>query len=75
MYMKLAGGILWYEYWVRNFTVLVWMKNGCTESHFDIYSVENKNKISTNKKDKLNKDYLSLFLFSFKIIRIFKNPI
>ena len=74
MYMKLAGGILWYEYWVRNFTVLGWMKNGCTEGHFDIYSVENKNKISTNKKDKLNKDYLSLFLFSFKIIRIFKNP-
>ena len=41
--MKLADGILRSE-------LLVWMKNGCTENHFDLDSVQNKNKLSTNKK-------------------------
>ena len=41
--MKLAGGILWYE-------LLIWMRNGCTENHFNLDSVKNKNNISTNKK-------------------------
>ena len=69
MYMMLAGGILRYE-------LLVWMRNSCTENQLDLDSVKNKNKIYQRiKKDKVNKDYLLLFLFSFKIIRIFKNPI
>ena len=61
MYMKLASGILHYE-------LLVWRRNGCIENHFDLDTVKSKNKISMNKKNKLKKDYLSLFLFSFKII-------
>ena len=69
MYMMLAGGILRYE-------LLVWMRNSCTENHLDLDSVKNKNKMyQLIKKDKVNKDYLLLFLFSFKTIRIFKNPI
>ena len=44
------------------FTVLVWMKNGCAENHFDLDSAKNKNKVSPNNKKKLNKDYL-LFCF------------
>ena len=51
------------------------MRNVCTENLFDLDSVKIKNNISTNKRNELNKEYLSLFLFSFKIIRIFKNPI
>ena len=66
MYMKLASGVLRYE-------LLVCMRNVCTENHFDLDSVKNKKKISSIKKNKLNKDYLSLFLFSFKKIRISKN--
>ena len=49
MYMNLANGILPYE-------LLVWIRSGCTENHFDLNAVKNKNKISTNKKNKLNKD-------------------
>ena len=51
------------------------MRNVCTENLFDLDSVKIKNNISTNKRNELNKEYLLLFLFSFKIIRIFKNPI
>ena len=40
---KLAYGILRYE-------LLVWMRNGWTENHFDLDSEKNKNKILTNKK-------------------------
>ena len=40
--MKLAGEILQYE--------LVWMWNGCTENHFDLDNVKNKNIMSTNEK-------------------------
>ena len=40
--MKLAGGIIWNE-------LLVLMRNGCTENHFDLDSVKNKNKKSTNE--------------------------
>ena len=29
---------------------IVWMRNGGTENHFDLDYVNNKNKISTNKK-------------------------
>ena len=47
---------VWYE-------LLVWMRNGCTEKHFDLDIVKYKSKISTNKK-KLNKDYLSTFVIS-----------
>ena len=43
MYMKFAGGILRY-------VLLVWIRNGCTESHFDSDSGKKKNQISTNKK-------------------------
>ena len=39
------------------------MRNGGTENHFDLDSVKNKNKISTNEKKKLNKDYISLCFF------------
>ena len=43
MYMKLPIEILQYQ-------LLVWMRNSCTENHFVLYSLTNKNKISTNKK-------------------------
>ena len=46
---------VWYE-------LLDWMINGCTEKHFDLDSVKYKSTISANKKNKLNKDYLSTFV-------------
>ena len=57
MYMKLAGGILQYD-------LSIWMRNDFTENHLDLDSVKSNNKISTNKKNKLNEDYLFNF-FSF----------
>ena len=65
MYMKLVAGIVRYELyvWMRNISIRIDSKN-----HFDLDSVKNKNKTSTNKKSILNKDYHSLFLFSSKII-------
>ena len=41
----------------------------------DLDSVENKKKISKNRKNMLNKNYLLLSLSSFKIIQIFKNAV
>ena len=46
---------VWYE-------LLDWMINGCTEKLFDLDSVKYKSTISANKKNKLNKDYLSTFV-------------
>ena len=40
---KLAYGILRYE-------LLVWMRNGCTENHFDLDSEKNKKKKKKKKK-------------------------
>ena len=43
MHMKFASGILRYE-------LLVLMRNGGSENHFDLDSAKNKNKIWANKK-------------------------
>lgn len=67
MYMKLISEIFWHE-------LSVWMRKGRREKRFGLDCLKNKNKISTNFKKKLNKDYLSLFLLIFKIIWIFSNP-
>ena len=51
--MKLIDGILWTE-------LSVCMRNCRRGNHFDLDCGKNKNKISTNKKSKLNKvDYFS----------------
>ena len=52
MYMKFIGGILWIE-------LSVWMRNCRRENHFDLDCA--KNKIATNKKNKLNKVYYFSF--------------
>lgn len=62
MCMKLISAI--------QYELSVWMGNGHTENYLDLDCVKNKSKIWTNKKNKLNKDYLSLFIFIFKIIWI-----
>ena len=50
--MNLIGRILWIQ-----------LNENCRrENHFDLDCVKNKNRISTNKKSKLNKVYY----FSFK---------
>ena len=54
MYMKLIGRILWNE-------LSVWMRNWSRENHFDLDRIKIRIRYQ-QIKNKLNKDYLFLFL-------------